>query len=156
MSKSKKSATTPTNINTHTLLYLFTPLLLMAPASFLVFKPKTSKTTLIPSSLAIKPSTCILHLQHHWSCIIQVILQFSIPSSITLVQALFSSQPVLTLPTTVERLIFLNHRLNHLTLITPKSTNGYPLPNEVQTSQPGIQRPLQKAPPTYQGEGCRI
>lgn len=59
----------------------------------------------------------------------------------TLIQALFSSQNCsnpfhnhgkIHLPNR----LFLNDRLNHFTLIIQKSTNGYPLSNGIQATEP--------------------
>lgn len=93
------------------------------------FPPKLTSTCLdssdsqlwfLPISLAIVlVPTCMPHLQHHRSCNIQIILQLFIPSSITLVQALFSSHTShncgkIHLPNR----LFLNHRLKHFPLTT--------------------------------------
>lgn len=124
----------------------------MASASFFVSRFKTSKATLIPSYLPTHKITAKLYtVPSNYS---PVSHSFDYSNSGPLSLSYFLSHTVPILPTTMGRFIFLrgsfflNHRLNHFTLIAQKSTNGYPISNEVQTIQLGIQRPPLKTP-TY-------
>lgn len=137
ISKSKKLATTPTNSythkHTHIPLPLYSSILLMAPASFLVFRLKTTANLYTASLIS-------LEMQYtNYSLVFHSLIDSASSGPLFLFYCFNSSYNCGKIHLSNRR--FLNHRLNHFTLITHKSTNDC-----LSVTKWSIQKPPQNAP----------